>query len=284
GLYGLGRLLLNVDKIAQSPAMPIVQAFSIINLFWTILNLFPVLPLDGGQLMRVVLEALLGVKGLKIAIGASVFIAAIFGMVCLFLGWLFIGVIFLLFALQNVQSWKMSRVVSSADQHQEYHEMLIAAEEKLLQGKVEEAIPLLEKVRSVTQQGVLFITATQYLARIQFDKGQLQQAYENLISIKENLSDHFMMLLHFIAFEVQDYTTVHELGGPCFQREPLLEVAVRNAIASARLNLVDEGIGWLEAALRCGLATLSELVKDESFKTIKDHPKFKAFLGTHLGS
>lgn len=283
GLYLVGALLLKVPAIAASAAMPIVRAFSIINLFWTIINLFPVLPLDGGQLLRIILESILGVKGLRIAIGVSIAIAVCVGMVTLFLGQIFIGAIFLLFALQNLQSWKVSRVISRSDQNQDFHKLLIQAEEYLLQGNIQAAAPLLEKLRASTQKGVLFITATQYLARIRFEKGLIQETYQLLLSIKEDLSDDFMMLLHFVAFETKDYKLVCELSGKCFQREPSLEVALRNAIASASLNQADEVIGWLEAALREGLQNLLEITQDEVFNTVKLSPQFMSFLKSHEG-
>ncbi|MEI8300890.1 MAG: site-2 protease family protein [Chlamydiota bacterium] len=281
GLYVLGALLLKVPTIAGSAAMPIIQAFSLINLFWTIINLFPVLPLDGGQLMRITLESMLGVKGLRIAIGSSIAIAVCVGVVTIILGWFFIGAIFLLFAFQNLQSWKVSQVISRSDQNQNFHKLLIEAEEYLLQGNTQAAAPLLENLRASTQKGILFITATQYLARIRFEKGLTKETYQLLLSIKENLSDDFMMLLHFVAFEMKDYKLVYELSGRCFQREPSLEVAIRNAIASASLNQADQVVGWLEAALREGLQNLIEITQDEVFNTVKNNPQFIKFLNSH---
>ncbi len=45
--------------------MLILKYTQVANLFWTIVNLLPVLPLDGGQLLRIVLEAAFGVKDLR---------------------------------------------------------------------------------------------------------------------------------------------------------------------------------------------------------------------------
>ena len=46
----------------------ILKATQVANLFWTIVNLLPVLPLDGGQLLRIVLEGFFGVRGFKAAL------------------------------------------------------------------------------------------------------------------------------------------------------------------------------------------------------------------------
>jgi stage IV sporulation protein FB len=281
GLYLLGSGLLKVGAVAQSGLAPAIQAFRLINLFWTIINLFPVLPLDGGQLLRIVMEVFLGVKGIKVALMTSTVIAVAGAVVALFLGWFLIGAIFFLFAFQNIQSWKMVRSVTESDENQDFHKELLQAEEALIKGKQKEAIPILEHLRVHSKKGVLFITATQYLARIKFNQGLFKETYELLVSIKEHLSDDFATLLHFVSFEIGDYKTVHDLGAECFRREPSLEVALRNAIASASLKQVNEVIGWLEASIRSGLQNIQELVEDKVFENVKRDPKFIAFIEEH---
>ena len=55
----------------------ILKATQIANLFWTVINLLPVLPLDGGQLLRIVLEAAFGVKGFKASLLVGTILAAL---------------------------------------------------------------------------------------------------------------------------------------------------------------------------------------------------------------
>lgn len=278
GLYLIGTFLLKIESIATSGIAPMIQAFRLINLFWTVVNLFPVLPLDGGQLLRIILTACLGVKGIKAALVTSIAIAVTVGAIALFSGWFLIGAIFLLFAFQNIQSWRVTRSISESDQNQDFHKELIQAEEALIRGKEQEAQPLLEHLRASSQSGVLFITATQYLARIKFEQGLFKETYDLLISIKKDLSDDFTNLLHFVSFEIGDYRTVHDLAAQCFQRDPSLEVAIRNAIAAAVLKEVHEVIGWLEASMRNGLQNIEEFTQEKAFEEVKKDPKFIAFL------
>ncbi len=42
-----------------------------INLFWPLLNLLPILPLDGGQISREVFQGMLGQRGLLLSLGIS---------------------------------------------------------------------------------------------------------------------------------------------------------------------------------------------------------------------
>ena len=49
-----------------------------VNLIWMAINLLPVLPLDGGEMMQLGLEALFQEKGEKYANSVSLFLAAFF--------------------------------------------------------------------------------------------------------------------------------------------------------------------------------------------------------------
>lgn len=76
--------------------------FVSVSLFWAVLNLFPIIPLDGGH----ILQALLGPQKLKIALGISIFCAFSFGVWALALGQIFIAIFFGYFAFNN---WKQLR-------------------------------------------------------------------------------------------------------------------------------------------------------------------------------
>lgn len=45
-----------------------------INLFWTVLNLFPVHPLDGGKLVSLIMQRFFGIRGLKMALFSACFL------------------------------------------------------------------------------------------------------------------------------------------------------------------------------------------------------------------
>ncbi|PCI95409.1 hypothetical protein COB11_02310 [Candidatus Aerophobetes bacterium] len=275
-LFGLG--LLRFNFIQASALFPFVKIFTFVNLFWTIINLLPVLPLDGGQLMRIVLESFFGVKGLKGAMITSIAFSIIFAVTALFLSWYLIGAIFFLFAFQNIQSWKVTKSVSNADQSRDNQEELKQAEAALMRGNEEEAARILKHLRDSSQKGILFISATQYLARITFKKGQYKETYDMLMSIREQLSDEFLVLLHFVSFEVGDFILVNDLSATCYQKDPSLETALRNAIACASLVKTKAVIGWLEAAVRSGLENVKQLTDEKAFDKVRQDPDFLQFI------
>ena len=48
---------------------------ALVNLFWSVFNLIPVLPLDGGHLMRIALEGAFGYRGVKISLFLGILLA-----------------------------------------------------------------------------------------------------------------------------------------------------------------------------------------------------------------
>lgn len=80
-LYGLVLLfqrqaLPQIDPAFNMPALRhAVRMLLFMNLFWNLLNLLPVFPLDGGQVMREVCTAISPRSGLRISLGLSFLIS-----------------------------------------------------------------------------------------------------------------------------------------------------------------------------------------------------------------
>lgn len=76
-----------------------MKSFVNVSLIWAALNLFPILPLDGGH----ILQAVLGPQRLKTTLIISLVCAVGFGILALTRGQIFITVFFAMFAYNN---WK----------------------------------------------------------------------------------------------------------------------------------------------------------------------------------
>jgi stage IV sporulation protein FB len=72
-----------------------------INLVWSLVNLLPVLPLDGGRIMEALLNGRIRVVA---AIGAAVAVLA--AVASFLIGQLYMAIFFGFFAWQNVQLWQ----------------------------------------------------------------------------------------------------------------------------------------------------------------------------------
>jgi Zn-dependent protease len=115
-----------IASIVNSDHHELVQDFFIdmieINLFWPVLNLLPIWPLDGGQISREVFTRFMGERGVRVALGLSMVVAGLLAInaLCamprvlgkplipyvgvLFAGGLFMVLFFGLFALQSFQA------------------------------------------------------------------------------------------------------------------------------------------------------------------------------------
>jgi Zn-dependent protease len=277
GLFLAASLALTFDW-TQSPVLfGILRATQVANLFWSLINLLPVLPLDGGQLLRIVLEASFGVKGYKAAllIGAvlSGALACYFMLVQAFL----IGALFFLFGFQSFDLWRKSRAVTPQDRDDDLRKVLLNGEQALAEGKRSEAEKLFQEVRDKTKRGMLYTTSTQYLAFLKMQQGQKKEAYELLLPIESDLADESRALFHSLASENGNWPLVAKHSAECYQLAPSQQMALSNARAFAFLKQPVLAGGWLQTAWQYGGLDVEKILNEESFKAIKQDPEFRTF-------
>ncbi len=256
----------------------ILKITQVANLFWTVVNLLPVQPLDGGQLLRIVLEGFFGIKGYKasLLIGSSIaaLISFYFFMVQAFL----LGAFFFLFAFQSFEMWRKSRFATRDDREEENKQLMIQAEIALQEGRIDEAKRHLEEIREKAVGGVLAFTAAQYLAFLYMKEKKREEAYNLLLPIKDHLADDSLCILHELAAGKRNDPLVIELSAPCFQIAPSQKMALINARAFARQHQAKEAGGWLQTAWQYGGLDLVQVLQEEEFSLLKENPEFKEFI------
>lgn len=272
--------LLHVPSLADGMSGSILSLMRIVNLFWTVINLLPVMPLDGGQLMRIVLEKLFGAKGMRYALIASLCIAVLISVFFFLTQEFLVGSLFFLFAYQSYDLIRKTRHFSETDRLDGLRTLLIQVESCLQAGQKLQALQLCEKIRSEAKEGVIFETATQYLAFLKYEEGKLQEVYELLFSMREELVGEAMCLLQKAAFAQKDFPLVKKLAASCFQVWPTAETALRNAYAHAQLHEVTPAVGWVQTAQDEGLDNLKEVLSDPLFDPVRQESSFQEFLKT----
>lgn len=277
-LFLFGYFLLQNPILATSQLGFPLLLLKYVNFFWTIVNLIPVLPLDGGQLIRVILEGIFGFKGIKYAFIGSAIVALLISLLFFLYAQVFIGALFFLFAFQNFDSWKKSRLLASYDQKLEIRNALAEAEQLILKGQKEEAIKAFNNIRTQAKAGIIYNLATQYLSFLEYENGNLLSAYQLLKSIKKDLDVNALCLLQKVAFEEKDYVLVIEVGGDCYKSIPQVDVALRNAYAHAALKQVQPALGWLDTAVRDGLENVGEIIAMPIFDSIRDDIGFQEWI------
>lgn len=276
-LFLIASFLLSLGLFSGVYTLYTLKIFQWVNLFWTLVNLLPVMPLDGGQLLRVILESIFGAKGLKYAIFSSALLSIGISLLFFFIGFFIVGAIFFIFAFQNFGAWRSSRIISESDRDENLTMEMKEIEELLIKNKREEAIPRLEEIRKKTKAGLLFNLTSQYLASFRAEKGEYHTVYTLLKPIQKHLSSESLLQLHRAAFEEKDYFLVSQLAGPCFQVMPDPEVAFRSAASCAIQNNVDSTIGWLKAAFKAGFFDLKDNLSSSLFDPVRHDPLFQDF-------
>jgi membrane-associated protease RseP (regulator of RpoE activity) len=102
-LFGLA--LQMTETFSQMPPwlLYILGATIFVNLYWTLLNLLPIQPLDGGKLLMIVLGGAFGPFGITFSYVIGVVVACLASLYFFTKGFLFAGAIFLFFAFEGAQ-------------------------------------------------------------------------------------------------------------------------------------------------------------------------------------
>lgn len=262
----------------SSPVLlEILSATFWVNLVWTVVNLLPVQPLDGGKLLMIVLEAAFGLKGVKIGFFASVVIGVCFALFFFAIGALLPGAIFLMLAFESYRTWQGSLVMTEKDRDEDLQHQLHSAEQFLVAGNRPEAERLLKDVRAKVQSGFLYLTATELLGQLSAENGDYTTAYDLLKSIEPHLSETAIPLLHQLAYRTGQWEDAIEIGTKAHQNAPSYETAVINAIAHAVKGEVEPAVGWLRCALDEGLPNVQTILRQHEFDGIRANPQFVEF-------
>ncbi len=274
----LAWLAMKLSILSVGIPMQILRDITIINVFWTAVNLLPIMPLDGGQMLRIILEAVFGTKGLQYSLIVSVVLSIGISLALFFFQDFLLGAFFFLFAFQGFEMWKATRGIADSDHKSDLKELFVKAEEELLAGHKEQAMQHMLSLRLQAKKGLLWKTATQELAILYYEGGNREEAYALLREVERDINDEAACALHDLAFEHGNYPLVVSLAPRVFRIMQEGAIALRSAYASAQLKLVREAIGWLEASIEREDGTITDAIGSSLFDPIRTDPLFSDFL------
>lgn len=278
-LFLAGYLVFRYIPIENQLLLFIVKFTFTANLFWTVINLVPVLPLDGGHLLSIILESIFGFKGVKMAIVIGLIIAVSISIFFFAIQMFLVGALFLILTFESFRSLRYYKLFSEKDRDAKTQELMQSADQDFQAGKIEQALAKLQEVRDKTKQGILYTLATQEMATIFRKQERYEEAYQLLLPIRDTLSGENLTLFHFLAYMNADFSTVIQLSGQCFQESPSYNTALINALAFGSMAKAEEAVGWLECARREGLPSIKETIAREEFDPIRKDPRFQSFSG-----
>ncbi len=245
------------------------------NIFWTILNLLPIQPLDGGHLVKIMMQKVFGFPGLKYALFMSMILAGGFAALTFIFGHLVIGMIFMLFAFEGYREWSQARSMVEDDHDQFLHQLMAEGVADYKRGNLLAAAQKFTQVRSTVSRGVIFISATELLSAILEKEGRIGEAFQLLESQTKDLSPEGYCRLHRLAWKVEKWQLVTRLGDKSYQIEPGYEVALLNAYSYSLLGEVTPAVGWLRRAISDGLPDVPQVLSKHEFDNIRQSPEFR---------
>lgn len=250
------------------------------NIYWTIFNLFPMQPLDGGHLLRIILEGLLGLRGIKISLFISLAASLLFCLLLFLHQYFILGIFFMMFTFENYRAWKSSLQLTEADKDKALMQLMKNAEKDYQKGNEEIAYHKLEHILKQTNKGVIFQRSSELAAQILENQGCLQESYNKLLPLKANLTPEALSLLHKLAYRLGDLKEAISIGSLSYQRQPTYETALINAFSYAIQGDVKPTIGWLQCAIKEGLPNLKAIINNIEFNNVRSDPQFQDFLKT----
>lgn len=127
---------------AGSVGAEVVESLVWVNLGWGVLNLLPMLPLDGGHVMSAVFDLFTKGNGMRPALFVSIAVAGLVGLLAISVGAVYGALLCALFIFGNIQALRASRQASRPDPS--LHGRLQEARQLLEQGQAERAIAVAE--------------------------------------------------------------------------------------------------------------------------------------------
>ncbi len=254
--------------------LAIATALLQVNIWFSLFNLLPIMPMDGGRLVSGLLRARWGVngqragQGLGLALGA----AAAFWF---YRGGAFYGA-FLCGAMAAGEGRALKRSLSmtEADSDETVTSELPRAAELWEKGRREEAVAALAALRVRTGAGLTYGTATLQLAVYLYLLGRVPESYALFkIAPESDMSSSAKHAYADAALRSKDYETALRLGRTNFHDAPGPQTAAAAAIAAAGLGDARETVAWLKTAVRLGLER-SEL-RAKEFDAVRGTEEFR---------
>jgi Zn-dependent protease len=251
----------------------------VVNLFWTILNLFPIHPMDGGKLSMIVLEYFFGIRGIKISLALSFILGAVFGLLFLFFNQIFIGALFLLFAFESWRSFQGSLALSKRDENPEARQVLKEGEELLALGKRQFAKDKFYQVQKMTGKGLLYTQSAIRLAEIAYQEGEYQLSLNHLKALKSYQWDESSLKLKQKALtQLERYQEALEIGEDLFLQHSDVEIAAKNALLAAKLKDEKAALGWLKWIKTQSKPNFNLLINNADFSFLKGSGPFQQLI------
>lgn len=244
-LIALSYFFLKSGVFAHSYYMQyFLQATMQLNIYWCLLNLIPIAPLDGGQMLRYLLERRFGEKGHRASLVIGLTAVAVIAPYLFLHNQFFFGVLLLVFGFQNFQ---MLRGIGVTLKGSTPYSSYVKSVQAIDNNDLENAKKILKKLLK-SKDNKIKHSATESLAKVYLKENNSQKSYELLLKSDHEQLREGKCLLCKLAFERKNYELVGKYSRDIYEIDPSYETALLNSQAFAHLNNHVYSEGWKETA------------------------------------
>ncbi|MEC8306499.1 MAG: site-2 protease family protein [Chlamydiota bacterium] len=278
-------LLLVVAQIVlnQLPLEMTSSAFlrmlTYLNSIWLVVNLVPISPLDGGQLVRVILTAVFRRRGERFSYLLSMGMAILLALMAVLYGATLLTLFLGFLAYQNGKQWRQRSPLVHASHSEGSILSIEKAKSEMASQEWSRARKSLARLITQDQQGVESLVAQQMVASIDLQEKRYREVYERLKPLRPQLSPSSLFALQVAADHLQENALILSLTDELFLLSADAEVAMRGAHAASRLGDVGALIRWLQEAATLRDLPIEKLLEDRAFCEWRDHPLVKEHCG-----
>lgn len=245
-----------------------------LNIYWLIVNMAPLMPLDGGKITQYLLVRLFGFdRGRQIALILGNVTALVGGIYFLLTKTYLFAYLFFYYGWQNLQTLRAEYKRENPSQLVRFQGALDAIEK----GDVAKGKALLEKLTQ-SKDDYFKVRASETLAHVLEKEGDPRLAYKTLLKVDPDKLKGGKWLLCKLAYEKGNYQWVEKFSREIYEIRPTFETALLNAKTFSRLKNPEYSAAWLHTALQFEEAkdfSREEILSDTAFQSTREHPAFQ---------
>lgn len=251
-----------------------------LNIFWCLLNLIPVLPLDGGRILKYFFEKKLGDQGVRISLIIGVIVAALGGSYFFIEEHYFFAILLFIFGFENMQQYK--KRLENFSPFSTYNKGL----RHLENNELDKAKNAFKELRKCKDDSIRAWSA-ESLATILYKENKNKEAYKILMKVDHQYLRVGKSLLCKLAFEEGNYSLVEKYSREIYDIEPSCEIALLNSKTFAYLNNPVYSGGWLKTASlfeNIGKTELEDILRLNIYNQVRDDEVFRKQLPEDLST
>lgn len=243
------------------------------NIIWSLFNLLPVHPFDGGKLMSILFEGVFGPKGMRTSYLLSGIFAVLLTGACMYYGQIFAAALLIMCAFESFKNYKERRYFQTTATELKANELEII-DLNWQQNKQPQAIQQLKELLQKNPDGSLHAQAAYKLAEYLAATNDVPQAYQ-VLKDEKNKDIETLKLFQLLCYKRHYWQECIDTGNAIFRESQDPSCAIMNAFSSAHLQDINASINWLNIVKKTKAVDMQALLGASDFDSIRQDMRFQ---------